>query len=185
MTENNMPVAEATSAPELELQSYELAFHVLPTVTEGEVATVFESLKAQLIKDGAEIFDEEAPKRFDLAYEIVKYLEGRNRKFSSAYFGWVRFKVAGSAIAQIMEECDANKALLRHLLIRLTAVEESHSFRFHDALPERQVTTITDEDIISDEEIAEVEAIDEVVEEADAEVTTTAEADSAETKETV
>ena len=37
MSENNMPAAEAAS--------YELAFHVLPTVAEGEVSAVFDKIK--------------------------------------------------------------------------------------------------------------------------------------------
>ncbi|NIQ05862.1 MAG: 30S ribosomal protein S6, partial [Candidatus Korarchaeota archaeon] len=63
-----------------DVTSYELAFHVLPTVAEGEVPTVFATIKDHITNNGGAIFDEEAPERFDLAYEIVKYLEGRNRK---------------------------------------------------------------------------------------------------------
>ena len=97
-----MPAAEAaaaTAGSDDERGSYELAFHVLPTVAEGEVASVFETLKGIITKDGGEIFDEEAPERFDLAYEIVQNIEGKNRKFSSAYFGWVRFKADAAKIA--------------------------------------------------------------------------------------
>ena len=72
MSETTMPAAEANVVLENEQNSYELAFHILPTVAEGEVAGVYEALKAQIIKDGGTITDEEAPERFELAYEIVK-----------------------------------------------------------------------------------------------------------------
>ncbi len=158
-----MPAVEATGGNERELISYELAFHVLPTMAEGEVTRVFEDIKAFITKVGGEVTLEEAPARFDLAYEIVKYLEGRNRKFSSAYFGWVRFKVEGSSIAAITEEVEGTKELLRFLLIKLTKTEEAQPFFFHEALATRTVETIVLEDEEVVEEVAEV-VEDEVVE---------------------
>lgn len=141
MTDTNMPAAEANS--------YELAFHVLPTVAEGEVPTVFQGLKDTITKHGGQITDEEAPARFDLAYEIMKYLEGRNRKFSSAYFGWIRFTAEPAMIAEIDETVGGTKELLRHLLIKLTKVEEAQPFYFHEALAEQTVTTVSEpEDVI-------------------------------------
>ena len=101
MSKETMPAAEA--------QSYELAFHVLPTVAEGEVAEVFQTLKDLITKAGGELGVEEAPARFELAYEIVKHLEGRNRKFSSAYFGWVRFTVDPAKVEHLDEVIGGNK----------------------------------------------------------------------------
>lgn len=122
--------------------SYELAFHILPTVAEGEVPTVFENIKAVLTKAGVEITDEEAPKRFDLAYEIIKYLEGRNRKFTSAYFGWVRFTAQPEQVEAINEAVEEINELLRHLLIKLSKVEEAYPFSFHEALEEEDVEDV-------------------------------------------
>jgi ribosomal protein S6 len=160
-----MPAAEAsTGADERELASYELAFHVLPTVAEGEVATVFQKLKDMIIKHGGTLTNEEAPARFDLAYEIVKYLEGRNRKFGSAYFGWVRFQVDSAEIEKIADSVEHTKELLRYLLIRLTKTEEQHPFFFHEALAEQRVKTIdTDEEVApKEEEVEATEAESEV-----------------------
>jgi ribosomal protein S6 len=137
MSDKNMPAAEAN-----EVASYELAFHVLPTVAEGEVESVFKNLKDIITKNGGELGIEEAPARFDLAYEIIQYLEGRNRKFTSAYFGWVRFTIAPSEIEQISEEIVAVKELLRHILIKLTKNEEAHPFYFHEALEDTKSETI-------------------------------------------
>jgi len=147
MAETTMPATEAevVAAPvsDDERNSYEFAFHILPTVAEGEVPGVFEELKALVTKAGGEIFDEETPERFDLAYEIVKHLEGKNRKFSSAYFGWVRFKVEAEAIGELTAAIESDARLLRYILIRLTRVEEANPFRFHEALAaEKQIENI-------------------------------------------
>jgi ribosomal protein S6 len=165
MSETTMPAAEASFNTERELQSYEFAFHLLPTVAEGEVSGMFDILKTHITKAGGEVFDEEAPQRFDLAYEIVKYLEGKNRKFSSAYFGWVRFRISADAIAALTEEFDGTTNILRYLLIKLTKVEEAHAFRFHESVAHRKVETITDADIaevVEDEEVVAEEVVEEV-----------------------
>ena len=130
MSEEKMPAIEANGAED-ERNSYEFAFHVLPTVAEGEVASAFETIKAHVARQG-EIIGEEAPERIDLVYPIVKSMEGKNRKFTSAYFGWVRFKLEGEKISDLSDELSQMNTLLRHLLIKLTALEESHPFRFHE-----------------------------------------------------
>jgi ribosomal protein S6 len=153
MSETNMPAVEAGETSERELTSYELAFHVLPTIAEGEVASVFASIKDHITKHGGELGLEEAPARTDLAYEIVKYLEGRNRKFSSAYFGWVRFEAEAQEIVKLTEEIEGMKELLRHLLIKLTRVEAENPFYYHEAM----VSESRSETIELDQEAATVE----------------------------
>lgn len=182
MSETIMPAAEATSTNEVELTSYEFAFHVLPTVAEGEVPGVVDSLKALITKAGGQIFDEEEAQRFDLAYEISKYLEGKNRRFSSAYFGWVRFRLPASALTELTETIEGQKDILRYLLVKLTKVEEQNPFRFHESIADRKVRTITDEDIVEEvAEDAEVVDAEEIVAETEAEVA----ADDKTTEETV
>lgn len=171
-----MPAAEAVGGEERELQAYELAFHVLPTVAEGEVAAVFDRIKAEISKLGGTITSEEAPARFDLAYEIAQFLEGRNRKFSSAYFGWVRFTLEADKIGQVTEMVEGTKELLRHLLIRLTKIEEENPFYFHPSIASRVVETI---------EVEAVEPVEEVETEESAEESTETNEDGEEGKETV
>lgn len=161
MTDSNMPAAEAEQGMELELQAYELAFHVLPTVAEGEVKKVFDSIKEEITKLGGTVSEEEAPARFDLAYDIVKFLEGKHRKFSSAYFGWVRFTLDADQVATLTGEVDRMKDILRSLLIRLTKTEHANPFYFHPAIASRVVETI---DIVETEVPVEAEAVVEDVE---------------------
>lgn len=125
--------------------AYELAFHILPTIAEGEVNQVLESIKDLIKKEKGEIFDEEAPERFELAYEIVKHIEGKNRKFKTAYFGWVRFKATPADVVEVNSEMAANNSILRHLLVKLTKVEEENPFRLHEALREQKIVQNFDE----------------------------------------
>ena len=169
MSETNMPAAEAVEAVERELNSYELAFHVLPTVAEGEVTAVVDRIKAAIVAAGGHVTNEEVPARFDWSYEIVKFLEGRNRKFTSAYFGWVRFSVEANKIAELTEVVEGSKEILRHLLIRLTKVEEANPFFFHPAIADRKVETIVAEEEVVEAPVevdGEVAEVAEVAEEA-------------------
>ena len=172
MSETTMPTTEASETMlENENHSYELAFHILPTVAEGEVAGVFDEIKAHITKAG-EIFDEEAPERIDLVYPIVKSMEGKNRKFTSAYFGWVRLKLDPDQVADLLEELNAMPVMLRNILIKLTAHEEAHPFRFHEnRKSQKMVEVVHEEDVVAEaptevEESAEVseEALDESLE---------------------
>lgn len=162
MSDETMPAAEATAVVDErddERGRYEFAFHVLPTVAEGEVSSVFDALKQLITKHGGEIFAEEAPERVDLAYEIVKHLEGRNRSFSSAYFGWVRFSLEPASIPELTAAVEGRSDILRYLLIRLTKMEEAHPFYFHEARKAlQQVETIDEQEVVdagrASEEIA-------------------------------
>jgi ribosomal protein S6 len=172
MSESTMPVTEVNGGEERELVAYELAYHVLPTVAEGEVTTVSDTLKGYITGQDGSIFDEEEAKRFELAYEIEKYLDGKYRRFGSAYFGWVRFHLDAASLAAVVEEVDANKHLLRHLVVRLTKVEEENPFRFHESIKEGRVTTINlDEELEVEEVVEEGEVAEDVEKETADEVT--------------
>lgn len=161
MSETVMPAIEAENEAmdSKEPQSYELAFHVLPTVAEGEVNEVLTAIKASITKTGGEVTAEEAPERFELAYEVEKHLEGKNRKFHSAYFGWVRFKAEPVAANAIGEAMGGNNNILRHLLIRLNRVEEENPFNFHAAIrDQKMVTSVEDSEIVPDFSAANGEA---------------------------
>lgn len=152
-----MPTIEVEddAADAKERQSYELAFHILPTVVEEEVPAVFEAIKAMVVKKGGEVTNEEAPERFDLAYEVEKHLEGKNRKFKTAYFAWVRLEATPESAVAIGKDMDWNTSVLRHLLIKLTRVEAENPFRFHDAIrDQKMVTTVEDSEIIPDLAVA-------------------------------
>jgi ribosomal protein S6 len=147
MSEDKMPVAEAAPVEMSESNHYEFAFHVLPTVAEGEVAGVFDTLKAHITKVGGEVSTEEAPARVDLAYEIVKPIDGKNRKFGSAYFGWVRFTVDSEKVAHLTEELDSTPNILRSIMIKLTRAEEVEPFFYHEAMAsDKKIVEVGSED---------------------------------------
>jgi len=147
--------------PETDAAHYELAFHVLPTVAEGEVVDVFSTIKQLIEQAGGSVTSEEEPARFELAYEIIKHLEGRNRKFTSAYFGWVRFTIEPAKLAEVTEAVEGINQLLRHLLIRLNKLEEANPFMFHEALEPVEAPVETDAEVKEEGESSDDTPVEE------------------------
>ncbi len=157
MSEKEMPAAEVGSVEMSDANHYEFAFHVLPTVAEGEVAGVYDALKAHITKAGGEISVEESPARVDLAYEIIKPIDGKNRRFTSAYFGWVRFALKPEAVKDLTEELEGMTSLLRSVMIKLTRAEEAEPFFYHEAMAsDKKVVEVGDDENDSSDDDSEV-----------------------------
>jgi ribosomal protein S6 len=167
MAENTMPATEvSTDAYTDEVSSYEFAFHILPTVAEGEVPDALSQVKAHFTNAGAAIFDEEQPERIDLVYPIVKHLEGKNRRFNSAYFGWIRFRLAGEKLAALQEELKTETNVLRFLIVKLSRMDEENPFKFHEHRKSLKMVEVINEEAASAPVLTEAEADVPVVEEA-------------------
>lgn len=149
-----MPATEVnTGAYTDEVTSYEFAFHILPTVAEGEVPETLSQIKAHITNAGGVIFDEETPERIDLVYPVVRHLEGKNRTFASSYFGWVRFRLEGEKMAHLEEELRTDGNILRFLMVKLGKEAEANPFRFHEHRKSLKMVEVVDE-----EAVAQVEA---------------------------
>lgn len=148
MAESTMPVTEAKGGHTDEVRSYEFAFHILPTVAEGEVPETLSKIKAHITHVGGDIFAEELPERIDLIYPIVKHVEGKNRTFASAYFGWVRFRLEGEKMAELEEELRADGDILRFLMVKLTKEAEANPFRFHEHRKSLKMVEVVDEEAV-------------------------------------
>ncbi len=140
-----MPVAEAqVAADDREVAHYECAFHILPTVTEEEVPAVVARIEKLITDAGGTIANKEMPEQIDLAYEIVKPIEGYNRRFNAAHFGWVRFTLVPEALPEFSEEIGLMPELLRFITVRLTRAEEEQPF-FMFAGRDEEAVSETDE----------------------------------------
>lgn len=106
-----------------DVKVYELGYHLLPTLAEGEVSREVAALKALVEKRGGVFITEEAPKMMDLSYTMTKAQSGTIMKFNSAYFGWMKFEMAPAHAAELKGEVESYPQILRYLLI--TTVRES------------------------------------------------------------
>jgi ribosomal protein S6 len=105
---------------------YELGFHIVPTVTEDQVAEVFSVIKDIISKNNGEIVKEAEPKAMKLAYTIITKIAGKNERFNSANFAWIKFTAASEDIESIKQEVEANEQIIRFIVVK-TVDDEEHS----------------------------------------------------------
>src|SRR5581483_4060927 len=129
-------MAEMSQAEEASTQAtapdsrpvYEVGFHLVPSIPEDALAGAFDKVKAML--GGAEVIAEGFAAKMTLAYAIERAAQGKREKFTSAYFGWVRFAAEeASAIPAIEAALRAEPSVLRCLLIHSTREIETKAPR--------------------------------------------------------
>lgn len=97
---------------------YEVGYHAMPNLSEEELAKVVEGIKGALAKMNAEIIAEQYPSAITLAYDIVKEIENKNRKFGTAFFGWIKFEIVGDLFSEFNAFMEKNPNILRFMIIR-------------------------------------------------------------------
>jgi ribosomal protein S6 len=99
---------------------YEIGFHLVPTIVEEDVAAKVGDLRSEIEEAGGIVTGEGFPALISLAYAIKK---GKDL-FDRAYFGWIKFELAPSAIATIKDAATTNSSILRFLIIKTSPEEE-------------------------------------------------------------
>lgn len=115
---NDTEVLEAS-----DMEVYEVGFHIIPKVAEGDVPAEVAKIKEILSQNGASVIAEEAPRMIQLSYEMARKASGRREAFSKAYFGWVKFEANPDASEAIGLAVAKNANVLRSILI--STVRES------------------------------------------------------------
>lgn len=100
---------------------YELAFHLLPTISESEVAVQFSHLKSLIEKRKGAFISEQAPALAKLMYEVPKTVKGVKKWYENAYFAWVKFSIDATEIVALEKEVKNFDSMLRYLLIKTVA----------------------------------------------------------------
>ena len=99
-------------------QVYELGYHIVSTVAAENLQKEVEILKAIVLKDGGSLVSEGEPKLINLAYSMTKSVADSKKKFTTAYFGWLKFETKSELMPAIKKAVDANPNVLRYLLIK-------------------------------------------------------------------
>ncbi len=100
---------------------YELGYHILPTVDEGNIEKEREALVAIITQFGGKVLSEEIPALIDLAYDMDKVIKNKRNVFSQAYFGWIKFDIRPDNIEVLDDSVNALETVLRHLIIKTVA----------------------------------------------------------------
>ena len=115
---------------------YEVSFHLLPTVDQDAVSSLFDRIK-KVIGRGGEILSEAQPESRDLAYTVrhtVRQRDGSYGRYDASYFGSVKFVASPDFIAQVEKTLSDDEQVLRFLLLETIADDT----RIGDVVPDAE-----------------------------------------------
>lgn len=149
---------------------YELGYLLIPLVREDEIPGTVAALKETLSAHNATVFAEEAPALLELAYEMDKVLENKNKHFNTGYFGWMKFEAPSTDLPALKKKLDESNVLLRYILLK--TVKENTVFSKKPLSETLKITekdeVVVEDDIVLDTDIedpaiAAIEVLEEVL----------------------
>lgn len=103
---------------ELDSRVYEVGFHLVPSLSDSDLALRVDEIRKAIEEKGGVIISEDYPQILDLAYTMRRMSAGSWHKYDTAYFGWIKFEglpEAALALKQMLEHSDF---VVRYLLIK-------------------------------------------------------------------
>lgn len=131
---------------------YELGYHILPTVDEGNIEKEREALVAIITQFGGVVISEEMPALVDLAYDMDKIIKNKRNIFSQAYFGWIKFDIKPDNIEVLDDSVNAVESVLRHLVIK-TVRENTIVSETPYRLAKTATRNTSDEEVLEGDEV--------------------------------
>lgn len=148
-----------------EVGIYEIGYHLVPTLSEDEVALRVGDIQKLISQNDGSVISEEFPAMMDLAYTMKKMIAGKWEKYDQAYFGWIKFETTSLNAQAINEELRTFDFVLRFILVK-TVRENTISARpaaLKKEAPEVVAAPEAEKGPISEVEVDK--AIDELVKE--------------------
>jgi len=109
---------------------YELGYLLVPTVGEEDLGIEYGNIKELLNSLGAGVISDEMPKMMTLAYPMQKVVANVRHKFTTAYFGWIKFTLEKAKVAELKKKLDLSDTVIRFLIVKTVKENTIASKRF-------------------------------------------------------
>jgi ribosomal protein S6 len=109
---------------------YELGYLLVPTIKEEEAPAVYGNLKDLVASFGGSVIADEMPKMMTIAYPMTKVVANIRSKFTTAYFGWIKFTMSSSDVVELKKKLDFDPNVIRFLIIKTVKENTIASKRF-------------------------------------------------------
>ncbi len=117
-TDAQAEVSSQANAYSDERAVYEVGFHAVSSIPEGEVGDVVEKIRAEIKKGDSEIIREDSPQKMTLAYTIERQVSGSTKeKHENSYFGSIKFETTPDIIPALQEKLRGMREILRFIVI--------------------------------------------------------------------
>ncbi len=97
---------------------YELGYHLVPTLSVEQIPAASGAVRGMIERISNDIIAEELPVFIDLAYQIVKTIEHKNKRYDDAYFGFIKFEANPEGIKTLEAELKKDINVLRYLVTK-------------------------------------------------------------------
>ena len=97
---------------------YELAYLLVGTMPEENVAAKVGVIKDLVESKGAVSISEEFPRLMTLGYEMSRSISNKKTWFSDAYFGWMKFEMDPAMTEEVSVILKRDEDVLRFLMIK-------------------------------------------------------------------
>jgi small subunit ribosomal protein S6 len=145
---------EENKKDNLEMQVYEIGYHLLPTVSEADVSLEVNKIKDLITAFSGNFISEGFPLMRQLAYGMIKKSESRNIIFSKAYFGWIKFEMEKERVSEFNKKIKSLDNILRFIIVK-TVRENTMS------VPKTPIFKKETKDELSSEELEEKAPVSE------------------------
>jgi ribosomal protein S6 len=125
--ENNM--SEEDFFPN-EPRIYEVGYLIVPDIAEENVPAAYGNIKELISSLGGRIISDDMPNMIPLSYEMEKTVNNKKSKFTSAYFGWVKFEAEPERISEIKKKLEADTNLIRFIIVKTVRENTMAAKRF-------------------------------------------------------
>jgi len=109
---------EAKEETEANSKVYEFGYLLVPTIAQDDVPINYGNLKELVSSFGGEVISDEMPKMINLAYSISKVTSNVRSKFTTAYFGWIKFTMSSDKVLELKKSLDLDPKIIRFLLLK-------------------------------------------------------------------
>jgi len=113
--ETSMDIDEAFSS---DPRVYEVGYLFVPNISQEELPANYGNLKELVSSFGGHIISDEMPKIINLAYPMIKVISNIHTKFTTAYFGWVKFEIDPARVLELKKKLDLSSNIIRFLIIK-------------------------------------------------------------------
>lgn len=151
---------------------YELGYHLVPTLAEEQIPAASGAVRGMIEQISKDVIAEELPVFIDLAYQVVKTIDHKNKRFDEAYFGWIKFEASPLGIAKLEEALKKDENVLRYLVVKTLREDTFIAKKFTGAKVKEQEGEPVDTEAVeteaaggSTEPDATEEALDKAIEE--------------------
>jgi ribosomal protein S6 len=142
--ENDKDISSIEENGSSDSRVYEVGYLLVPSIPEEEIATVYGNLKELVSSLKGQAISDEMPVMINLAYQMQKTVQNVRNKYSTAYFGWMKFYMDAEKVLELKKKLDLDANIIRFLVLKTVKENTIAAKRFvHKDISRKKISPST------------------------------------------